>query len=133
MILNYALGYLSFLLGMLIYLLGKMDDNRKLAEANPNPNVKASFKDMLSREWINLVRLAVAGLALVLFLPQLIGGTEVSFQNSHGVEIGKMAIKAALSPFYFLTAMSGSSAVFAIFGKYRKDLLKGIGVEEEKP
>lgn len=123
-------GYGSFLFGMLIYLVGKAEDFKKLADANPNPNVKFSMADMFKKEGFTLVKMALGGLALVIFLPMLIGGSVVVFQNSHGDEIGRVAMKAAFIPLYFFVAMSGSSAVFAVLGKYRNDLMKGIGVED---
>ena len=55
MILNYILGYLSFLLGVLLYLLAKVGEYKKMAKQNINPDVNFSMKNFWDEEWINFV------------------------------------------------------------------------------
>lgn len=121
--LNYFLGYGAFLLGSLLYLLGKVQDYRDTAKANPDPKVKYSTKDFFNNEWVNIARLLVAGIGLVIILPMIIPGANVQVVNSEGAKIGSMPMKATLIPMYFLLAYSGNSAIFAFFGKYKKTLV----------
>lgn len=130
MILNYILGYLSFLLGILLYLLAKVSEYKKMAKQNPNPDIRFSMKSFWNDEWINFARVLIAGVALVLFMPMLIGGSMVELKNNEGGVIASFALRAVLIPFYFFVGYSGNSAVFAIFGKYKKTLLNQVGVDD---
>jgi hypothetical protein len=132
--LNYLLGYGAFLLGATLYMLSKVQDYKSTAKANPNPNVSFSVKGMLSDESINIARLLLGGVALVIFLPMLIGGATVDVKNTTGAVITSLTLKAVLIPMYFILGYSGNSAVFALFGKYKKTLLEQVGVNEtDKP
>ncbi len=131
MLTNYVLGYAAFIGGMLMYLLSKIADYKKTAKSNPNPALKFSMKEFWSDEWINLVQLLVAGIALVIFLPMLVGGGTIDMKTSSGTTYATFALKQALIPAYFFIAYSGNSAVFAIFGKYKKTFLNQLGVEDE--
>lgn len=130
MLLNYTLGFLAFLLGVSIYILSKIKEYKGMAKANPNPNVKFSTKDFFNEEWVNFAQLLLGGIALVIFLPQLINGQTVEFVNSKGISVGSLPLKSALTPFYFLLGWSGNSALFALFGKYKKTLLNQVGVDD---
>lgn len=130
MILNYILGYLSFLLGVVLYVLSKVQEYKNMAKANPNPAVKYSFKDFWNDELVNFIRLLIAGIAVVLFMPMLIGGTTVDIKNTSGAVLTTLALKAVLIPMYFFLGYSGNSAIFALFGKYKKTLLNQVGVDE---
>lgn len=128
---NYLLGYAAFVGGMIMYLTSKIADYRKTAKSNPNPALRFSMRAFWADEWINLVQLMVAGVALVIFLPMLVGEGSVDMKTSTGTVYATFAIKKALIPAYFFIAYSGNSAVFAIFGKYKKTFLNQLGVEEE--
>lgn len=130
MIVNYILGFLAFLLGVAIYILSKIKEYKGMAKANPNPSVKFSSKDFFNEEWVNFAQLLLGGVALIIFLPMLINGQTVQFSNSKGDVVGSLPLKAALTPFYFLLGWSGNSALFALFGKYKKTLLNQVGVDE---
>lgn len=129
MILNYTLGYVAFLFGMLIYLLGKINEYKKLAKAHPNPLVNFSLSKLWSSEWANVIQVLLGGLALVIFLPMLIGNYQVDFKSSSGAIIATVNLKAVLIPLYFFIGYSGNSAVFMILGKYKKELISKIGGE----
>jgi len=133
MLLNYILGFLAFLLGVMIYVLSKIKEYKGMAKANPNPNVKFSMKSFFNEEWVNFAQLLLGGIALVIFLPQLINGQTVEFVNSKGISVGSLPLKSALTPFYFLLGWSGNSALFALFGRYKKTLLNQVGVDEPDP
>jgi hypothetical protein len=128
---SYLLGYGSFVLGAVLFLLGKADNYKKMAKANPDPKIIYSTKNFLSEESINLARLFIGGVALVIFAPMLIGGVTVDVKNTTGNVIATLPLKAALAPFYFLTAYAGNSALFAFFGKYKKTLMNGVGVDDD--
>lgn len=132
MILNYILGYLAFLLGVALYVLSKVQEYKQMAKSNPNPTVKFSFGGFWSDEWVNFVRLLLAGIALVVFMPMLIGGATVDIKSTAGNVITTLALKAVLIPMYFFLGYSGNSAIFALFGKYKKTLLNQVGVEDDK-
>lgn len=127
---NYIIDYGAFLLGALLYILGKIQEFKELAETNPNPNVKHSTKEMFSKEWINYVRLLLGGVALVIFMPMLIGGATVDIKNTDGQTITTLALGTILIPFYFFIGYSGNSALFSLFGKYKKTLLNKVGVPD---
>lgn len=128
--LNYVLGYLAFVFGSLFYILSKIAEYKQMAEANPDPKIKYDLGTLLSKEWINIARLYLGGIAIVWLLPQLIGGSTVEITNPSGAILATFALKAVLIPLYFFIGYSGNSAVFAIFGKYKKTLLKQVGVDE---
>ena len=130
MVLNYLLGYGAFLLGSVLYLLSKVKDYKAMADANPS--VTFNLKTWLTKEWVNMTQLLVGGVALVLFLPDIIGGTTVDIKNESGNVLTTMALKATLIPMYFVLGYSGNSALFSLFGKYKKTLLNQIGVDEEE-
>jgi len=127
---NYIFDYAAFLLGSVLYVLGKIQEFKELAEANPDPNVKYDFKHMISKEAINFIRLLVGGIALVWFMPMLIGGATVDIKSTEGAVITTLALQTLLLPFYFFVGYSGNSALFAIFGKYKKTLLNRVGVQD---
>lgn len=128
--LHYLLDYGSFLLGSILYILGKVSDYKAMAKANPDPNVVYDTKHFLNDEWINFARLIIGGIALVIFMPMLIGGASVDIKSTEGTVITNLEMKTLLAPFYFLTGYSGSSGLFAIFGKYKKTLLNRVGVQD---
>ena len=129
----YLLGYGSFLLGVVLYILGKMQKFKDLADANPDPKVKASWKNMVSKEAINFARLLIGGLALIFFAPMLTGGVSVDFKSTEGVVITTLSLKDILIPFYFFIGYGGNSALFNFFGVYEKTLLNRVGVQEPNP
>lgn len=131
MVTSYLWGYAAFIGGIVLHLLSKIADYRKTAKSNPNPDFKFSMKDFWADEWLNLVRMLVAGIALVIFLPMLVGEGTIDMKTSTGTIYATFAIKKALIPAYFFIAYSGNSAVFAIFGRYKKTFLNQLGVEDE--
>lgn len=131
MLTSYLWSYSAFVGGMIMYLLSKIADYKKTAKSNPNPALRFSMRDFWADEWINLVRMLVAGIALVIFLPMLVGEGTIDMKTSTGTTYATFAIKKALIPAYFFIAYSGNSAVFAIFGKYKKTFLNQLGVEDE--
>lgn len=127
---HYLLDYGAFLLGGVLYVLGKIQDYKEMAKANPDPKVIYDTKHFLNDEWINFVRLGVGGIALVIFMPMLIGGASVDIKSTDGIVITNLDMKTLLAPFYFLTAYSGTSGVLGVFGKYKKTLLNRVGVSD---
>lgn len=132
MITNYLIGYGAFLLGATIYLLSKVKEYKQMAEANPDPKVVFSSKKFLSTEKLNFVQLLLGGIALIAFLPTLINGQTIQFVNSKDIVVGQLPLESALTPMYFLMGWSGNSALFALFGKYKKTFLNQAGVDETK-
>jgi hypothetical protein len=128
--LNYVFGYLAFVFGSIFYILTKISEYKQMAEANPDPKVNYSLKSLLDKEWINIAKLYLGGIALVWFLPYMIGGVNAEISNASGVVLATFSLKAVLAPLYFFVGYSGNSALFAIFGKYKKTLLKQVGVDE---
>lgn len=129
----YIFGYLAFLLGSLIYLIGKVREYKKMAKANPDPKIIYSTKAFINEEWLNFAQFYLGGIALVIFTPMLIGGAVVEVKNSAGAAISSFTLKSVLTPMYFLTGMAGNSALFAFFGKYKKTLLNTVGVDDNQP
>jgi hypothetical protein len=126
---QYLLDYGCFLLGCVLYLLGKIKEYKAIAEANPDPKVIHSNKKMFDKEWINLAQLIIGGVALIIFTPKLIGGVTVDIKNVSGQIVTSLAMQTILMPFYFFIGYSGNSALFAYFGKYKKTLLNQVGVD----
>lgn len=131
--LSYILGYCAFVLGSLIYLIGKAKEYKKMAKLNPDPKVIYSTRRFISEEWLNFAQFYLGGIALVIFTPMLIGGAVVEVKSSTGVAIGSFALKSVLTPMYFLIGMAGNSALFAYFGKYKKTILGTVGVDDGQP
>lgn len=129
MITSYLLGYGSFLLGAVLYVLAKIQEFKEMADSNPNPNINFNAKKMFGKEWVNFLRLLIGGIALVLFMPMLVGGTMVDIKNTEGAIVTTLSMETLLVPFYFFVGYSGNSALFALFGKYKKTLLNKVGVE----
>jgi len=127
--LNYFLGYGAFVLGSVLYLLSKIRDFKK--QAKPIPGMEFSYKQFWSDELINIIQLYVGGIALVIFLPMMIGGATVDIKSTSGAVITSLALKATLIPMYFILGWSGNSALFSLFGKYKKTFLNQLGVEDE--
>lgn len=124
---NLLVGFGAFVFGSILYLLSKIKEYKLMAEANTNPSVVYSLKNFLNKEWINILQLYIGGAALVVFLPMLIGGATVDIKTSSGSVLSTFALKAVLIPMYFILGYSGNSAVFNVFGKYKKTLLDPIG------
>lgn len=127
--LQYFLDYGCFLLGCVLYLLGKIKEYKQMADANPDPNIVHSNKKLLSDEWINIAQLLIGGVALIIFAPKLIGGISVDIKNVSGQVVANVAMQTLLMPFYFLMGYAGNSALFSFFGKYKKTLLNQVGVD----
>lgn len=131
-ILHYAFGYGAFLLGAVLYALSKVQEYKDMAEANPDPKVVYNTRNFIKKEVINFLRLFIGGIALVVFMPMLIGGATVDIKSSEGQVITNLELKSVLIPLYFLTGYAGNSALFSLFGKYKKTLLNRVGVEDGK-
>ena len=127
---NILIGYGAFILGCVLYILGKMQDYRSTAKANPRTDIIFDTKRFFSDEAINIVRLLIAGIALVVFAPYLAGDRVVDIKNAEGAVTGSFSIKVALMPFYFLLGYGGNSAVFNLFGKYKKTFLNQAGISD---
>lgn len=126
---QYLFDYGSFLLGAFLYMLGKIEEFKQMAEANPDPKVVYDLKHLIYKEWVNFTRLLVGGVALIIFLPMLIGGATVDLKSVEGAVITTISLEALLRPFYFFIGYSGLSALLSVFGKYKKTLLNRVGVD----
>lgn len=129
--LTYIWGYLAFLLGVLLYVLAKVQEFKQMAESNPDPKISYSTKAMFNKEWVNFVRLLIGGIALVILLPMLVGSATLDVKSAAGSVVSTFALKSVLIPLYFFIGYSGNSALFALFGKYKKTLLERVGVDEK--
>jgi hypothetical protein len=128
--LHYLFGYGAFLLGALLYILSKVQEYRDMADANPNPDVVHKNKTMFQKESINIARLLIGGVALVIFMPMLIGGATVDFRTAEGQLLTTLTLKSVLIPLYFFMGYAGNSALFSLFGKYKKTLLNRVGADD---
>lgn len=128
--LHYIIDYGAFLLGFILYILGKVQDYKAMAKANPDPKIIYNKRHFIDDEWVNFVRIIIGGIALVLFMPMLIGGATVDIKSTDGAVITNIEMKTVLAPFYFLIGYSGSSGLFAVLGKYKKTLLNRVGVSD---
>ena len=127
---HYVLDYGCFALGVILYMLGKIQDYKAMAKANPDPKVVYDIKHFMEDELVNFVRIIIGGIALVAFTPMLTGGASVDIKSTEGVTIANVEMKTLLMPFYFLVGYSGSSGLFAFFGKYKKTLFNRVGVQD---
>lgn len=126
---HYLIDYGAFLLGSILCILGTIEDYKKMAEANPDPKIVYDAKHLLNKEWTNLARLLIGGVALVLFLPSLVGGTTVDIKNVSGNVVTTLKMATVLTPMYFLVGYSGVNGLLAIFGKYKNTFMKQVGVD----
>lgn len=127
---HYLIDYGCFALGVVLYMLGKIEEYKAMAKANPDPKIKYDRNHFINDEWINFTRLAIGGIALIAFTPMLTGGASVDIKSTEGMTIANIEMKTLLMPFYFLTGYSGSSGLFAFFGKYKKTLFNRVGVDD---
>lgn len=125
--LQFLVNLAAFSFGSSFYLISKVKDYKAMADANTNPNVKYSAKEFLNKEALNLVQLYLGGIAIILFLPKLIGGATVDIKNMDGSVLWNFTLKEVLTPIYFFIGFAGNSAIFSILGKYKKELLNPIG------
>ena len=125
-------GMLSFTLGSILYILGKMQDYRQLAKSNKLSSVVFNAKQFFLQEWINMLRLFIAGFALVIFAPMLAGERNIAIMSEDGITSTVFSIKEALIPFYFLIGYGGNSAIFNLFGKYKKTFLNQAGISDSE-
>jgi hypothetical protein len=126
---HYLMDYGAFLLGSILCILGTIEDYKKMADANPDPKIVYDANHFLHKEWINLARLLIGGVAIILFMPMLVGGTTVDIKNSSGNVVTTLTMATVLTPFYFLVGYSGVNGLLAIFGKYKNTFMKQAGVE----
>lgn len=129
---HYLIDYGAFVLGVVLYVLGKVQEFKEMAEANPDPKIIYNTKRMFDKEWVNFARLLIGGVALVIFMPMLIGGATVDIKNEEGNVITTLSLKTILIPLYFFIGYSGNAALFSLFGKYKKTLLNRVGVDDGK-
>src|ERR1700749_813550 len=109
---HYILDYGSFLLGAVLYVLAKIQEFKEMAEANPDPKVVYNTRHLFEKEWINFARLLIGGVALIIFMPMLIGGASVDIKSAEGAIITNLEMKTILAPIYFLVGYSGLSGLF---------------------
>lgn len=131
--LHYVIDYACFLLGAVLYALSKVQGYKDMAAANPDPKIVYSAKNFINKEIINFIRLIIGGIALVIFMPMLIGGAVVDIKNAEGAVIASITLKSALMPFYFVVGLGGTALLFSIFGRYQKTLLSKLPAEDNKP
>ena len=87
---NYLLGYGAFVLGSVLYLLSKIRDFKR--QAKPIPGMEFNYKQFWNDELINIIQLYVGGIALVIFLPMMIGGATVDIKSTSGIVITTLAL-----------------------------------------
>lgn len=126
---HYLIDYGAFLLGAILCILGTIEDYKKMADANPDPKIVYDASHFLHKEWINLTRLLIGGVALILFMPMLVGGTTVDIKNVSGSVVTTLKMVTVLTPMYFLVGYSGVNGLLAIFGKYKNTFMKQVGVD----
>jgi len=126
---QYLLGYACFLLGAFLHILGKIQEYKKMAKANPDPKINYSTKAFFSDEAINFAWLLTAGIALVIFLPMLAGSITVQFVNSSNVVVAKGEFRTLLLPAFFFIGYGGNSALLNLYGKYKNTFLNSVGVQ----
>lgn len=128
--LEYLLGYFWFIMGSALYILGKMKEFKATAKANPRPDVVFSYSSFFNDEVINIAMLMIGGIAFIYMMPMLIGDGTIALNNSKGELVTTFALKTALMPIYFLVGYSGNSALFTLFGKYKKTFFNQLGVSD---
>lgn len=129
MILNYALAYAAYLLGAALFILDIIGKYKRIAEANPEPSIVFNGKIFWSKEWVNVIRILLLGIATMILLIPL-GGISVTFVNSSGAEMFTTSIKVLLFPLYFVFGYSGGRATLAIAGQYKKTLYDKVGITD---
>ena len=130
MILNYFLAYGVYLLGAVLFFLDVVSNYKKAADANPNPNVQFNGKVFWSKEWINIVRVLLLGVATMIFLIPF-GSMSVDFKNSSGDVMFNTSVKVILLPLYLVFGWSGGKATIAIAGRYKKEIYNNVGIKDE--
>ena len=118
-------------MGAVLCILGVIEDYKKMADANPDPKIVYDARHFLHKEGINLARLIIGGIALVLFMPMLVGGTTVDIKNASGNVVTTLKMATVLMPMYFFVGYSGVNGLLAIFGKYKNTFMKQVGVDDK--
>jgi hypothetical protein len=129
---HFVTAFAPFLFGIWLHLLMKIRDYKSVAELNPDPNVKYDLKEFISKELLNYAILISSGIAMILYFPGFFSGHQVEIKNGEGKIIAEMGADLFRAPLYFLTGMSGSTAVLGIFGKYKKVLFKQVLPDDDQ-
>lgn len=128
---NYFIAYGVYLLGAALFLLDVVGKYKNIANANPNPNIVFNAKIFFNKEWVNIARILLLGVAtMVLLIP--LSGVDVDFKNASGGVMFSTSVKVILLPLYLVFGWSGGKATIALAGKYKKDLYDKVGITDTK-
>lgn len=132
MILNYFLAYCCYLLGAALFFLDIISKYKKVADANPDPAIEFNAKSFWSKEWVNIIRILLLGIATMILLIPL-GGISVAFHNTEGGVMFTTSIKVLMLPLYLVFGYTGGRGTLALAGVYKKELYNKVGITEEEP
>lgn len=130
MILNYFLAYGVYIIGALLFFLDKISEYKKIANANPNPDITFELKTFWSAEWVNVIKVILLGIATMILLIPL-GGISVDFHNSAGQSMFTTSVKVILLPLYLVMGWTGGKGTIALAGQYKKELYKKVGIDSD--
>lgn len=130
MIINSLIAYAVYILGAALFLLDVIGKYKKMADANPNPSIVFNAHIFWQKEWVNIIKILLWGVAVpILIIP--LTGMSVTFVNSTGAAMFTASIKLILLPIYFICGYSGGRAQIAIAGQYKKTFYEKLGITKE--
>lgn len=130
MILNYLLAYACYLLGAALFFLDVIAKYKRVAEANPNPDIEFNAHIFWQKEWVNIIKILLLGIATMILLIPL-GGISVTFNNINGGEMFTTSVKVLFFPMYFVIGYTGGRGTLAIAGVYKKELYNKVGITDD--
>lgn len=130
MTLNYLFAYGAYLLGAGLFLLDVIGKYQKIADANPDKTIVFNGKVFWKKEWINIARILLLGVATMILLIPL-QGINVDFKNAAGNVMFSTSVKVILMPLYLIFGWSGGKATLALAGRYKQQLYEQVGITEK--
>ncbi len=98
-----------------------------MADANPNDDICFNGRIFWDKEWVNLIRILLLGIAtMVLIIP--LGGVSIGGQNEAGQSRFTTAVKVLALPLYVVFGYSGGKLTESLVGRYKKELSNKIGI-----
>ncbi len=131
MFLNFVLAYAAYLLGASIFILDKIAEYKRIADAHPDTSIIFNGKIFWKKEWVNIVKILLLGFATMILLIPL-GGITIDFNNAQGQAMFTTSVKVIALPLYLVMGWSGGKGTIAVAGKYKKELYDRVGITEDK-
>src|SRR5690606_14594578 len=97
---------------------------------HPDPNLVFNGRVFLKKEWVNIVRVFLLGIATMILLIPL-GGIKMDIINAAGDKMFTTSVKVLMFPLYLIFGWSGGSYTMKLKGVYKKQFDSQVGIKDE--